>query len=95
MAKKTVVQVRGDKVDVDLEALESWEAFEIMAALDNDEVSNFGKVQAALDLARAISGLSKDEIVERCGGKGAKATDVVGYALDIFKAASSKNSSSS
>lgn len=95
MAKKIVVEVRGDKVEVDVEALESWEAFEIMSALDNDEVSNFGKVQAALDLARIISGLTKDDIVELCGGKGAKATDVIGYALEIFKAASSKNSSSS
>ena len=95
MANKTVVDVRGDEVEVDLDALESWEVFEIMVALDNDEVTNVGKAQAAFDIARAISGLTKDDIVERCGGKGAKATEVIGYALEIFRAASSKNSSSS
>lgn len=89
------VTVRGDEIPVDCDALESWGAFECMAALNNDEVDGVGKIQAALDLANIVSGLTKDEIVERCGGKTAKAKDVVGYALDVFKAASSKNSSSS
>lgn len=91
MAGRTVVRVRGDEVEVDRDALESWEAFEIMSALGSDEVNNFGKAQAAIDLAQLVSGLSKDDIVERCGGRSAKATDVIGYALDVFKAASSKN----
>lgn len=95
MAKRCVVAVRGDEVEVDLEALESWEAFECMAAIASEEAESVAKAQAALDLAYVASGLTKDDIVGRCGGRRAKATDVIGYALEIFRAASSKNSASS
>lgn len=88
---KDTITVRGTEVEVDRDAMESWEVFEALAALDSEDVNNFGKVQAAFDIAHSVCGLTKDEIVERCGGPKTKATDVIGYVAEIIKAAAPKN----
>ena len=88
---KTTIKVRGDEVTVDPSVLEEWAAFEAMAALESDQVSSMGKAQATFDLAELVSGLTKDDIVGRCGGPTAKTADVIGYALEVIQGATPKN----
>ena len=89
-APAATVEVRGDEIAIDQQAISSWDAFNLFRAIESEE-SAFAKADAVFELVELISGLTADDIAGRCGGGRADARDVIGYALEIVKAATPKN----
>lgn len=84
------VEIRGTEVSVDPAAMKTWKAFHLFRAIEESE-SVFAKADAAFELTEMVSGLTEADIVERCGGETADIDAVLGFALDVVKAASPKN----
>jgi hypothetical protein len=83
------VEVDGQTYDVDQRARDSWEAFDLICQIgDTPSVASVGAVFRYLTL---LTGLSKDELVERCGGKEEDRDAVLGRLAAIVGAVVPKN----
>lgn len=85
------VTVRGLKIEVNDEFVNSWRAFELMREFNNDDIDVFGKLALSFELIEAATGITKDEIVEAVGGPMSPAEDVVEAAAEIVQEIVPKN----
>ena len=84
------VTVRGLKIEVNDEFVNSWRAFELMREFNND-IDVFGQLALSFELIEAATGITKDEIVEAVGGPMSPAEDVVEAAAEIVQEIVPKN----
>lgn len=85
------VTVRGFTFNVDTARLTSWKAFRLIASLDDERTSDFGKVQAAIDLMEFITDLTGDQVVESLGGDMADPMEVMRVVTEVIAGAYPKN----
>lgn len=85
------VTVRGHTFNVDDRRLTSWKAFKLVASLDDEKSSGFGKVQAAIELMEFITDLDADAVVESLGGDMANPVEVMQVVTEIVAGAYPKN----
>ena len=84
------ITVRDYTIDVNPDALNSWEAFGQMRILSASE-DVFAKADAAFALVELATGKGMDEVAGMVGGGKASAQDVLSFALEIIAAATPKN----
>jgi len=90
--KAPVNEVRGLKFEVNDEFMASWAAFKMLRQFNEDELSDFDKLDLSMKLISLATGLTEDDIVAAAGGELAKATDVVELAMEIITTIAPKNS---
>lgn len=82
--------IRGHEVEIDEAPMKTWAAFNLFRSMEEAETV-FSKADAAFKLCGMVSGLSEEDIVGICGGETADMGEVIGFALDVVKAAAPKN----
>lgn len=84
------VEIRGHEVEIDQAPMKTWAAFNLFRNIEESE-SVFAKADATFALCEMVSGLGAEQLVSLCGGENADMEEVLGFALEIIKAATPKN----
>lgn len=85
------VTVDGVEVEVDLDALSSFDVLLLLADMNDEGVDDEKKVFAFARLCKAVMGDSMQAIVDHLGGARAQTVDVVAFTMEALKAAGEKN----
>lgn len=85
------VEVRGDEITYDAKRAANWKSFELSCVIADESASVMEKSRAIFELIEYVTDLTKEDIVERCGGEDAGAADVMAYALEVIAGTSPKN----
>lgn len=88
---RETVEVNGFKFHVNAARLGGWRAFKLVSALDDPQLSEFGKVQAAIDLMEYLTDLKADDIVDALGGDLASPMEVLDTVTKVIAAVYPKN----
>ena len=83
--------VAGREINIDRDAASSWDAFKLLRTLSSKDVDEMAKLEAAIEYAGLVSGLTEDEIADIAGGGRAQVSDVIKVVTEIIEAASPKN----
>lgn len=85
-----VVDIDGVKVTIDVAKLQSWNAFNLIRGIENDE-NQLSKIDAAMRFVEYVSDFDEEAIVQHCGGDDAAASVVVAFAMRIIQGCYPKN----
>lgn len=88
MAETT--EIRGIEFTIDHDAMKTWKAFNLFRRID-ESGSVFEKADATFALCEMVCGKGAEDLVGLCGGDDADMDEVLGFALEIIKAATPKN----
>jgi len=81
----TTIEVRGIELNVDMDYLNSWEAFKLIRKLDDDQCSQFDKLDYSFEFIQRVTGCDESQIVEYAGGEKAPATEVIAFTVEIIQ----------
>ena len=85
------IEVRGLTIHVDTAAFEDWATMGALMALTDESANPMQKLQASFDFIEAVTGVSQEDIVQACGGKSAKTSDVLTTVAEIIQQSAPKN----
>lgn len=85
------VTVRGLKIEVNDEFVNSWRAFELMLEFNRDDIDVFRKLALSFELIEEATDITKEEIVEAVGGPMSPAEKVMETASEIMQEVFPKN----
>ena len=83
-------EVGGVEFVVISEKLNGWHVFGLLKKVRLEE-DDFAKVDALIEIACYITGLSVDEFIAKCGGEDVPVADVVSIATELITKAYPKN----
>ena len=90
MGERTI-EVRGLTIHVNTAAFEDWATMDALKTIANDDANPMQKLQASFDFIKAVTDISQEDIVQACGGKSAKTSDVITTVAEIIKQSAPKN----
>lgn len=68
-----------------------WKAFRLVALMDDTEVSEFQKIDAALALVTYVTDMTADEFIERLGGDTTNVKEIMTACAEIIAEVAPKN----
>lgn len=83
-------EVQGIEFAVKPEKLNGWHVFNLLKKV-RVEQDDYAKVDALIEIACYITGLSEDEFIAKCGGEDVPIADVVSIATELITKAYPKN----
>ena len=96
MGKRTI-EVRGLTIHVDTAVFEDWATVDALKKIANNNddnvnlMQNLRTLQAEFDFIETVTDVSEEDIVQACGGKSAKAKDVMATMNEIIQQLAPKN----
>lgn len=85
------VTIQGEEITYDTKKAANWKTFELSCVISDEDASVMDKTRAIFELIEYVTDMSKDEVIEHCGGEDASASEVMAYALEIIAGISPKN----
>lgn len=83
------IEVNGTEIAIDRAKAASWDAFKLVRKMQDGDTMD--KLDAAMEFASLVTGLSVEDIVGIAGGGSAPVEEVARVASEIIGAASPKN----
>lgn len=91
MQKQKTLNVEDMEFDVDKNYLASWAFMESLRKLNDKDADAFEKLDVSFAVIDGATGVTKEQIIDACGGETAPASDVIALVAQIIKAVTPKN----
>ena len=85
------VKVEGITFNVNKDRLGGWHAFKLLSKANEGGENNFAIVDAFLELACYITGLTEDDFIKKCGGEDVQVQRIIEIIVELVKRAYPKN----